>query len=834
MTITLSSPLSGWLTSLDDVPDPVFRDRLLGPGVAIDPVDAVLRAPGPAVVANLHPAGHAVTLELDGGAVLLMHIGLETVGLEGAGFTAHVREGERVGTGDPLIGFDLDHLARNAVSVVTPIILTNSEDFDLLAVETGRAIAAGAPLLTLRPRGEAQQEEKAETGPSVARSLRLPLRHGIHARPAARIAALAKQYQADIVLQGEEGKSASARSAVAMLALALRHGALVHVRGSGADAEAGVDAVVALIESGMDEFAPVAAERVEAAPEPQELLGALPAELSGVCAAPGLAIGESFGLRRQRIEVPRDGAGSSVERAALDAARDKVRVALEREAASDNAVQSGIAAAHLAFLDDPELVGAAGRAIEAGRSAGAAWQEAIQGFVDALAGSGEARFAERADDLFDLEERLLAALTGRDPGVSVPPGAILLAEDLLPSQLMAMADAGLAGIATGKGGPTSHVAIIAGSLGLPMLVALGPALDRIQNRTPLILDAAGGTLAINPPTHIIAETQRRAQLRAERRAVAQARRHDACRMADGTRIELFANLGALADAHRAVEAGAEGCGLLRTEFLFLDRATPPDEAEQRAAYQAIADALDGRPLIVRTLDVGGDKAAPYLALPAEENPALGLRGLRVGLWREDLLLTQFRALLGVRARGPLRIMLPMVADLGEMRSARVLLDRAGRELGVEAVPELGIMIETPAAAMTADLLAAEAAFFSVGTNDLSQYTLARDRGNPAVAAGLDPLHPAILRLIAATAKGGQAHGRWTGVCGGLAADPLAAAILIGLGVSELSVPPGRVAETKALVRGLSMAECRTLAERACAAPDAAAVRQLALAMETMP
>jgi phosphocarrier protein FPr/phosphocarrier protein len=299
--------------------------------------------------------------------------------------------------------------------------------------------------------------------------------------------------------------------------------------------------------------------------------------------------------------------------------------------------------------------------------------------------------------------------------------------------------------------------------------------------------------------------------------------------ADGTRIEVFANLGSVADAEVAVAEGAEGCGLLRTEFLFLDRDLPPDEGEQRAAYQQIADVLGERPLIVRTLDIGADKPAPWLPLATEENPALGLRGIRLQLARPDLLETQFRALLGVRAPGPLRIMLPMVSTLAEVRDARALLDRLSGEMNV-AAPELGIMVETPAAALIAATLAMEAAFFSIGTNDLSQYALARDRTNPAVAAGLDALDPAVLRLIDETVRGANAHERVTGVCGGLAATPEAVPVLLGLGITELSVPAAAIAETKAIVRSLDLAKCRALAAEALAAPDAESVHALASAL----
>jgi multiphosphoryl transfer protein len=290
---------------------------------------------------------------------------------------------------------------------------------------------------------------------------------------------------------------------------------------------------------------------------------------------------------------------------------------------------------------------------------------------------------------------------------------------------------------------------------------------------------------------------------------------------------VFANVGSEKDALAAVANGAEGSGLLRTEFLFLDRDTPPDEDEQARQYQAVASALDGRPLIVRTLDVGGDKAAPYLPIPTEENPALGLRGVRVSLWRPHLLKTQIRAILRVKPLGQCRIMVPMVGSLSELRAVRAVLDEAKREMGVAERVELGVMIETPAAAVTADLIAAEADFLSVGTNDLTQYVLAMDRGNPELAARIDALHPAVLRMIDQTCKGAAKHGRWVGVCGGLASDLAAVPVLLGLGVTELSATAAVVPEVKALVRRLSLPACRDLAAKTLDQTSPEAVRDLA-------
>jgi phosphocarrier protein FPr/phosphocarrier protein len=313
----------------------------------------------------------------------------------------------------------------------------------------------------------------------------------------------------------------------------------------------------------------------------------------------------------------------------------------------------------------------------------------------------------------------------------------------------------------------------------------------------------------------------RARERADREAA-----HADCRTADGRRIEIFANVGSEDDAVLAVRNGAEGCGLLRTEFLFLDRRTAPDVAEQAAHYQRIVDVFAGRPVVIRTLDAGGDKPIEYLPLPREENPALGLRGVRTSLWQPALLRAQLEAVLRVRPLDQCRIMLPMVSAAAEIRAVRAMLDELLSTLGLRERPKLGVMIETPAAAMLAEQICAVADFVSIGTNDLTQYTLAMDRTNPALAPQLDSLHPAVLRLIAQTAAAALRLKRDIAVCGAVASDPIAAPLLVGLGVHELSVVPGAVARLKSVVRSVTSDECRGLAAQALELDSAAAVRAL--------
>jgi phosphoenolpyruvate-protein phosphotransferase len=408
----------------------------------------------------------------------------------------------------------------------------------------------------------------------------------------------------------------------------------------------------------------------------------------------------------------------------------------------------------------------------------------------------------------------------------LPERAVLITTDLLPSQFVALDTSRVAAICLAQGGATSHVAILAAARDIPVLVALGPEVLDIAAGTPLIVDAEQGLLEAEPGP------ERGAAIGAELAQRARERQHDLAQAAlpaisaDGIAISVYCNLGSAAEVPVALEHGAEGCGLLRTEFLFLDRAAPPDEQEQAQQYRQIAASLHGRPLTVRTLDAGGDKPLAYLELPHEDNPALGLRGIRTSLWRPALLHTQLRAILQSVPPAQCRILVPMVTDLDDLRAVRRAVATAVRELQLASTPPIGVMIETPASALLAMQLCTEADFLSVGTNDLGQYTLAMDRGHPELAARLDALHPAVLQLIALASTAAHEHGRELAVCGGLASDPAAVPLLLGLGVRELSVVPAQIPRLKREIRAWRLDDCRALAQQALQLDDARAVRAM--------
>ena len=865
--LILLSPLQGWSAPLEEAPDAVFSGRMMGDGVAIDPTGSSLHAPCDGTLVVVPASKHAVTLRAQNGAEILLHVGIDTVGLAGEGFELHVQEGHTVRAGDLLISFDLDLLARRAKSLVTPVLVTDTMGFSIARRSENCSLKVGDFLMEVLQTADIANVEAggphAGTGSTramVERHVLVLLEHGIHARPAASLASVAKKLPADVSIAFGERK-ANAKSPVALMSLGVRKGDRIVIQASGPDAEAAVAALERAITGTVDPHAGAAtlavtggaasaasARRAPAAgAAPSGALGAAangvppaagsardansPSDraLKGVVASRGLGVGTAFQFARATIEVAEVGEGVAEESAEFGRALETVRADLERSVSSSNSAAREIAEAHLGLVDDPELVGGARALINQGKSAGYAWRAVLRNGIEQLRALNDPRMAERADDLLDLETRVLAALTGHTAaGPDFPPESILIANELLPSQLVALDNTKLAGICLAAGGATSHVSIIAAAMDIPTMVATGPGALRIPTGMPVVLDAEAGWLYVDPPRMHVELARSQLAEKRSRRVAEQLAAQRECRTADGTRIEVFANVGSEAEAHAAVRNGAEGSGLLRTEFLFLERTAPPDEAEQLEQYQQIARALEGRPLTIRTLDIGGDKPIPYLPLPHEENPALGLRGVRTSLWRPDLLRIQLRAILRVRPIDQCRILLPMITDAGEIRAVRSMLDDLRREEGYREPVALGAMIETPASAVMADRIAREADFLSVGTNDLTQYTLAMDRGHTELAARLDALHPAVLRLIAKVVEAARVHSRTVAICGGLASDPVAVPILIGLGVHELSMVPAVIPQLKALIATLNVEDCTTLAANALERETAEAVRALTL------
>ena len=820
----LAAPVSGWLMPLDEVPDPAFAGRMVGDGAAIDPTESILCAPCDGVVTMLAETRHALTLRADCGAEILLHAGIDTVGLGGEGLVARTTLGARVRQGDPLLEMDLDRLARDATSLITPIVVTDAQRYRTTLLMPEGLVEAGDAILEIEAVEAVPSLPDPDTSrPDATGAVTVRLEHGFHARPAARIARLGRQFRARVLLSAH-GRDAQADSTVGLMTLGVGCGDAVELRGFGADAERAVRALIDEIASGAGEM-PVELLEPEGGPESAEAPATPTRELLGLTASPGIVVGIAQQFQPPEIRVAESGAGIEHEQRALDEARAAVRrrLAMLVEETVD-AGGSEMLAAQSEFLDDPALLELARAAIAKGKSAGFAWRLAIRDARERLEATGDARLAERAADLRDAELQVLQALTGREPeSMPLPDSAIVLASELLPSELSRLDVTKIAGFCCAAGGPTSHVALLAASSGIPAVVGAGPSVLAIPSGTRVVLDADAGRLQADPDGEAIAKARTRIDERRSRRARFMKDAGADCRTADGCRIEVYANLASVADAGNAVRCGAEGCGLLRTEFLFHNRAAAPSAQEQTAEYQRIADVLSPRPLVIRLLDAGGDKPMPYLRLPREENPLLGLRGLRISLKYPRLLREQLAAVLDTRTGAGCRILLPMVTEPAEIRRVRDIVSSLAADRSTDDVL-LGAMIETPASVALADAIARESDFLSIGSNDLAQYTLAMDRAHPELGSVFDYRHPAVLRQVAAVVE--AAGGRPVSLCGALASDPGAARLLIGLGLRTLSAVPAAIPELKALIRTLSLPECRDLAASALAEADSAGLRKL--------
>jgi phosphoenolpyruvate-protein phosphotransferase (PTS system enzyme I) len=560
-----------------------------------------------------------------------------------------------------------------------------------------------------------------------------------------------------------------------------------------------------------------------------------PSMLTGISASPGIVVGPVHLLRWVVPEVPlRMIDDSAIPREldrlhqALDRAVERLRHVRERAEKNAGPSEAAIFDVQVSIIEDAELRRRVEDVIKQNFAAERAFDVVMLEWREHFARSAHAMMRERVGDLMDVHVRVLSILLDLpdyDP-VDLPKGshAILVTHDLTPSLTLQLDRDCIAGIATDAGTRTSHVAILARSLGLPAVVGLLDASTRLTSGEKVILDATAGVLIVRPTAAELKDAAARAHIELREGEVLAGLAGEAAITADGVNIQLLANVDLPDEATGAATSGAQGVGLMRTEFLVVGRATMPDEEEQYTAYAKVISAFNGQPVVIRTFDVGGDKL-PVGGYPHEPNPFLGWRAIRMCLDEPEIFKTQLRALMRAAVHGDVRIMLPLIVTIDEVREARALMADSARELAdrgaaFRADVPLGIMIETPAAVITADTLAKEVAFFSIGTNDLVQYTLAVDRGNARLASRFTPLHPAVLRLINRTCEVAHAHGLNVSVCGEMASEPLMAFALIGLGLRTLSVAPRSVARVKQIVRGIHVSVAIEAAKAALAAGTA--------------
>jgi phosphotransferase system enzyme I (PtsI) len=541
--------------------------------------------------------------------------------------------------------------------------------------------------------------------------------------------------------------------------------------------------------------------------------------LSGIAASPGIAIGKAFRLNNAYYEPARDKvADVHIEAARFRQAVEEAKQELEQIRAMTEkrmgAAKAEIFEAHLLLLEDPDLIDAIVESIEnEGVNAQYALHEVANSFIEVLSSMDNELLRERAADVRDVSGRIMSRLRGVSYAAvsAINEPCVLIAEDLTPSDTAQLNLDYVLGFVCEKGSRTSHSAIMARSLEVPAIVGAGAAAADIETGSMIVMDAVEGSVIIDPTDAELEAFQARKAAYDQRRIELRKLLDQPTLSQDGHRVELAANIGSLEDLQKVLANGAEGIGLFRTEFVYMGRNTLPTEEEQFQVYKHVLERMNNKPVVIRTLDIGGDKELPYMKLPVESNPFLGLRAVRLCLSQQDLFRTQLRALLRASSYGQLKIMFPMIAVTEELREAKRLLQEEKEKLAQEGISvsasiEVGIMIEIPAAALAADFLAQEVDFFSIGTNDLIQYTMAADRMNENVSYLYQPCHPSILRLIRMVIQAAEREGKWVGMCGEMAGDETAIPILLGMGLHEFSMSASSILPTRALIKQTSRRE----------------------------
>lgn len=671
--------------------------------------------------------------------------------------------------------------------------------------------------------------------------------HGLHARPATALSELAKGATGELKVAVDNGAYVSAKSLTKLLSLGATRGqSLTFIAEPNTDATEYLPKLIQAVQDGLgEEVTPISNRQASNQTNNQENHEPAPVlDLTGntvitkgerthaTSASAGLAHGEAFVVRQVRFDYPVQGGDKASEWASLQqaigAVKDELKVIVQT---AKKASIAQIFTAHVALLDDEEVTHGAKDGIDDGLSAAAAWHAHIEQLAKTQASLANRLLAERAADLRDVGQKVLAKLTGQVVATEPDEPYVLIKEDLLPSDVARLDPARVAGILTAVGGASSHSAIVARALGIPAIVGAGKGVLDINDGEQVLIDGGQGWFVVAPTDEMVAVAKAEQASWAERKRLASETALNPAITQDGHQVEIAVNLGNVHDTKMAVENGAEAVGLLRTELVFMSHQSVPDIDTQVADYTQVFDALDGRPLVVRTLDVGGDKPLPYLPMPFEDNPFLGVRGIRLTLRQPALLENQLIALIKASKGRDLRIMFPMIGRLEEWHDAKAILDKVLTDHPHDKL-QVGMMIEVPSAAVMADVFASEVDFFSIGTNDLTQYALAIDRGHATLSKDADGLHPSVLRLIQNTVANAHAHGKWVGVCGELAGDERAIPILVGLGVDELSMSTGSIALTKAVVRELNFTDCQYLAKKALACTSAGEVRALTTAKES--
>ncbi len=831
MGLSLYMPATGIALELSQVPDPVFAEKMVGDGFAIDPLENTLYAPVSGTIKSIAKTKHAITIETENKLNVLVHFGLESVALNGDGLNVLVNEGDQVSINDALLQFDVLYVSSRIKSLITPVVIS---DYEGNAFEniTSKKIQRHAEICRLND-VDSESNTKEDSSDKMAlqdtkeRKVVIGNTHGLHARPAANLAKAAKGFQAVITLRKGESK-ANVKSLVEVMALGIEYQDEIVISAQGENADLALESLCQLLANLHDDVEE--SDKSSLSDKVQQDQGKVEGnQYFGITASKGQVIGQlcrideidfqfdenstqSLEKEQKRLHNVLHGYAQSLKDSLNDPSLDKDK--------------RSIILAHIELLEDEKLLQIAQSAIEQNKSAEFAWQKATDEVVVLLQSSNNQMMIERVADIKDIYKQILSALSGQSLSQrSYSQNTILFAEEFTLSDVLTL-DENVVGLVSTKGGKTSHVAIIANNKRIPLVIQVAQKLEAHLDEE-VILNAgelAGAVIEVN-----VTKDEKEAFLQKIRKQkqLLQQMQQDILLPAtteDGTEIKCYMNIKSNKECQNFKALGADGIGLFRTEFIYLDREKAPSEDEQLVIYQNLVAEVGNKPIIVRTLDAGGDKAISYLQLAKEENPFLGIRGIRLTLAHPELLRTQLRALIRTESKN-VQIMFPMVSSLIEFRQAKAIYDEEHKNLGANVRQKLGIMVEVPSVIMQAKAFAKEVDFMSVGTNDLTQYIMAMDREHNELASEIDHLHPAVLIALSYIQKIAKEEGTKLSICGMMAADEEALAILIGLGIYDLSMRGNMLAENKALIRKLNKARCEMIASEVLKLDDAKSVRE---------
>jgi phosphoenolpyruvate-protein phosphotransferase len=898
-------PLIGVVVDLSNVPDPVFADKMVGDGIAIDPLEPQIYAPFDGVVESIHRAKHAITIKSNNGISILIHVGLETVTLNGNGFNFFVKVGDVVTRGQVLGEVDIDLVACSVKSLISPIIFPDLDQskYTLIplvvkVVEKANMVTNNAvPIMRINIRNPLQdnqdngrqnnvhQDNSAGFGVALIKSAPIHIQYtqGIHARPAALLSTRARELSDDSEIFIEKnGVAVNLKSVVATLGLAILHNDTIFISSKSEEINQELIKLINTMAeySGFSEMEEqnVTTSASQATtttkgttadtPTPniniahqlevnQEAMG----KYHGVSASTGCAVGTIAIIKSMQFNVIEQAEDTVLEITKYTSSMNEIIAGIRiklNETSQQNEHKAKISekeilSAHLALLLDPQIDHDIKLLInQDGKTAAFAVSTVYKEYCEVLVNSGNKLLIERQNDLKDLCNQILAKLCGvtQEKIIYTAP-TILIAEELTPHDLLTC-DSHIVGLVSVHGGTTSHVAILAKSYGIPLLVGVSHEilsdgrvalnqsnqLSKSNQLQTVLLDAELGYINLVPTLEEIAVTRHKIAAENTLRQKILADVKLPAITTDGVLIKCYANIVGASDIGRLAENGADGVGLFRTEFMFLDKMIEPTEEEQYLAYTKIANALlPDQPFVIRVLDAGGEKKIPYLnSMVHEENPALGLRGIRLLLANKATLINQLSAILKVNLnnqvnqdnqnnKNSIKVLLPMVSSIEEYREVKSIVNQLTEQLNITAHIDVGVMVEVPSVVLQSELFAKEVAFFSIGTNDLTQYMLSIDREHSKLASNVDHLHPAVLKSIEMVIAGAKKHARSVSVCGLMASEQLALPLLIGLGLQDLSMSINSLAINKAFIRKLNYAQCVTDASRCMNMATAVEVRE---------